>query len=171
MDLPDLLRGIIQHVMRRTMFYGLYRYRVISQARVFELSGGGTGGDTVSLQAVGTVEGLPDLVSLPKCHGLAGTTEELAPSTLVLVAFEGGDPGVPFIAHYMPGQPAPVSITLRATQGIYLAGAAPVALAAAVDSNIAALLAAVNVLNAAATPPKPALPGLPGVGASKVFAS
>jgi hypothetical protein len=42
---------------------------------------------------------------LPKAHGFASVTEDLMPSAMVLVQFEGGDPGAPFVVHYLSGPP------------------------------------------------------------------
>jgi hypothetical protein len=116
--LDELFRAIVEHLTKRMRFYGFYRYRVISQTEAFDLGGGAPGGDVVTLQAATKVDGLPGLVSLPKNHGLAGTTEHLAPSTLVLVGFEGGNPGAPFVCHVLPGQALPLSITIGASSTI-----------------------------------------------------
>lgn len=116
--LDELFRDIVAHLTSRVRFYGMYRYRVISQTEAFELGGDGTGGDVVTLQAASKIDGLPGLVSLPKNHGLAGTTEHLTPSTLVLVGFEGGNPGAPFVCHVLPGQALPLSITISSVDTI-----------------------------------------------------
>ena len=159
-DLSELLGLIAKHKTSNTRYYGAYRYRVLEQS-----------GDYVSLQSVGAVAGLPDLPMVPKAHGIGGKSESLAPSTLVLVMFEGGDPGAPFVSHILSRQQPPTTITIDVRDSIHLGEAGtPVALAAATDDNISALLAAVNVLNGLATPPKPSLPGLPSVAASKVYA-
>lgn len=181
MDLPELVKATVKHLIRPTLFYGAFRYRVLEQI-----------GDLVSLQAVATVEGLPDQIMLPKCHGLGGTTEQLVPSTLVLVEFEGGDPAAPFVAHYMPGQPVPLSTTLKssdkfsvfsgdfnvdakntaniiAEEAVYLGGGEmqPAAVGTLVDDRLVTLLNAVNAaLGALAIPP---IAPLGSVQSNKVY--
>ncbi|MFS8068764.1 MAG: hypothetical protein ACMG6S_20580 [Byssovorax sp.] len=190
--LDELLRSIVEHLTKKTMFYGFYRYRVISQTEAFELGGGGTGGDMVTLQAASKLDGLPGLVSLPKNHGLAGTTEHLAPSTLVLVGFEGGNPGAPFVCHVLPGQALPLSITIGAVDTIdassgdvnvdasdtanIIAGTAvyiggdemkPAAVGTLTDARLATLLNAVNSI--AVVVGVPTTPPLGSVTSDKVY--
>ena len=190
--LDELLRSIIEHVMRRTMFFGLYRYRVISQTASFGLGGGGTGGDVVTLQAASKIDGLPDLVALPKAHGLAGTTEHLAPSTLVLVGFEGGNPAAPFVCHVLPRQARPMSITVASVDtidisssdvnvaaadtaniiagtAVYIGGGQmfPAAVGSLTDARLVTLLNAVNSI--AVVVGVPTTPPLGSVGSDKVY--
>jgi hypothetical protein len=100
-DINELFRRLIAWLTQKTIYYGFYRYRVIEQL-----------GDTVSLQAVGDVNGLKDQLRLPKMHGFSSVKEDLKPASLVLVGFEGGNPGAPFIAHYFPGPPIATNITI-----------------------------------------------------------
>jgi hypothetical protein len=132
MDFPGLLAAMVKHLTRKAMYFGCYRYRVLEQV-----------GSLVSLQAVGSVEGLPDMLMLPKAHGFASVTEDLMPSAMVLVQFEGGDPGAPFIAHYLSGPPLPNKILIDAQTEIKLGAAAEqfVALAATTDANFTAIKA------------------------------
>lgn len=118
-DLTDLIVGIVRHLLAPTRYYGFYAYRVVAQEAA----------DKVSLQAVGGPKGLPDVPYAPKASGLAGATEECTPGTLVLVGFQGGDPGAPFIAFRLPSTPK--SVTVNAEQTITLGGAGAVAAARA----------------------------------------
>ncbi|KYF64529.1 hypothetical protein [Sorangium cellulosum] len=92
-DLARLLRFIESGIRRLMVYSWVHPYRVMSQNVV---SG------RLNLQAVN--EGdvlLPQLVEVPKAHGSPGIDEKCRPGTIVLVGFQGGNPGAPFIAHYI----------------------------------------------------------------------
>jgi hypothetical protein len=110
MATADLFLRIVEHITKKTRYYGFYPYRVVEQV-----------GDRLSLQAVGSVEGLPDQLLLDKAHGFAGVKEVCAPASLVLVGFQGGSPGAPFIAFFLPS--TPVSVTIDAQTEIRLGDA------------------------------------------------
>ncbi|WP_438020705.1 hypothetical protein WMF18_17225 [Sorangium sp. So ce315] len=88
------LLQFIEAGIRRLMVYSwVHPYRVMSQNEKSE---------RLNLQAVN--EGdvlLPQLVEVPKAHGSPGVKEVCRPGTIVLVGFQRGNPGAPYIAHYI----------------------------------------------------------------------
>lgn len=78
------LRSIVGEALPRLRFYGLYEYRVYEMA-----------GDRVRLQAVDSVEGMPDVLPVSMRPGVAGAWSELTPASRVLVQFIAGDPSRP----------------------------------------------------------------------------
>lgn len=83
------LRAIVREFFPQLTFLGLFEYRVVSQNAAGE----------VSLQVVEKRAGLDDLPRVSARPGTAGTSSTLAPGSTVLVGFEQGDSGRPFIAH------------------------------------------------------------------------
>lgn len=116
-DLSSIVASIVERLTRpwRT-FLGFYPYRVQAQD-----------GERLTLQSVGTA--LPDQLHLDKAHGMAGAGEQCALGSIVLVGFQGGDPGAPFVAFYLPS--VPVRATVDATTLIELGAGATVAMALA----------------------------------------
>jgi hypothetical protein len=101
MSVVDSVRRLLQLVedrlTRRMVFSSLHPYRVQSQNLAT---------DRLNLQAVN--EGavlLPQLVEIPKAHGLQGARERCRPGSIVLVGFQGGSPGAPFVEAYLPATP------------------------------------------------------------------
>lgn len=80
---------------REQRFYGTYRYRVYSDSR----------DNTLNLQVVRPVSGLPDVLPVSIATGLAGARTKLDEGEIVKVAFDEGDITMPFVAHYPPGDP------------------------------------------------------------------
>lgn len=74
-------------------FYGTYRYQVFSDPN----------DNTLNLQVVRPVSGLPDVLPVSIAAGLAGGRTHLKAGEIVRVAFDEGDPTMPFVAHYPPG--------------------------------------------------------------------
>jgi len=137
MDLSDYLKRIIAHVMKKAVYYGLFKYRVTEQAA-----------DKVSLKAVNQDRHFPDQLFIKKAHGLQGVSEMCAEGSHVLVGFEGGDPGRPYVAHYLDGTPRWVNINATQPLGIKLGTITgvhnplqPIALAPGVSSAFAAVFA------------------------------
>jgi hypothetical protein len=101
--LPRLLRAIVQRVTEGPL-WGAYRYKVVSMAP----------DGRVNLQVVRKSSGVPDLLPVTQWPGVAGAYAELADGAEVLVEFEEGDRGRPFIAHFTPrdgGGHSPESIS------------------------------------------------------------
>jgi hypothetical protein len=150
------MRDLVAQWTRGTRFYGFFPYKVVDDT---------TG--RPSLQAVGVVDGLPsaifpDQLYLDKAHGIPGTTSNLAKDTVVLVGFQGGDPGAPFVAFYLRNQPLPVSVEIDASTTITMdapsillggASAVPLAKGGVVDLNFAAVIAKLNTALAALSLP------------------
>lgn len=102
MDLQRALRSIVAHLTRRTLFHGLYEYRVVQE----EIRPGDIPGSAqLVLQIVSKIDGLDDAPRLDRVHGGAAIGEQCRPGSLVLVGFIGGDPARPFVAHYQPSLP------------------------------------------------------------------
>jgi hypothetical protein len=140
-SLDTLVSAIVERLTRpwRT-FLGFYAYRVQSQT-----------GERVTLQSVGT--SLPDQLHLDKAHGMAGQSEQCALGSIVLVGFQGGDPGAPFVAFYLPSVPVRATVDATTTIELGAGGALPVALAPALQTyatDVAAFQADVKIQLAAA---------------------
>ncbi|XXX73875.1 hypothetical protein WMF30_40135 [Sorangium sp. So ce134] len=139
-ELARLLRFIESCIHRRMAYSWVHPYRVMSQNTV---SG------RLSLQAVNEGDILPpQLVEVPKAHGTPGVDERCRPGTIVLVGFQGGDPGAPFVAHYIepvrrPGEAetpvTPLELELDAQNEIR-AGAGATLGAARVNDTVTVLL-------------------------------
>lgn len=143
-SLDTLVSAIVERLTRpwRT-FLGFYAYRVQSQT-----------GERVTLQSVGT--SLPDQLHLDKAHGMAGQSEQCALGSIVLVGFQGGDPGAPFVAFYLPSVPVRATVDATTTIELGAGGAVPVALAPALQTyatDVAAFQADVKIQLAAAGHP------------------
>jgi hypothetical protein len=89
--LPRLLQALVQRITEGPL-WGSYRYRVVSMAP----------DGRVNLQVVRKADGIPDLLPVPVWPGIAGAHAELAAGAEVLVEFEGGDRGAPYVAHFTP---------------------------------------------------------------------
>lgn len=134
-----LLQLVEDRMVRRMVFSSLHPYRVSSQNLAT---------DRINLQAVN--EGavlLPQLVEIPKAHGLQGARERCRPGSIVLVGFQGGSPGAPFVAAYLPATPLELEIDATtevrvgpsAAQVTLAGGVLPLAVAAPVQALAAAL--------------------------------
>jgi hypothetical protein len=88
-ELADALVAIARHALAGKL-YGAYRYRVVQ-----------TEGDRVTLQAVSKAPGLPDLTRVDMWPGVAGCHAQLTPGAHVMVEFEAGDRGLPFVSHFI----------------------------------------------------------------------
>lgn len=175
----ELFARIVAHLTRKTRFYGFYLYEVKTDLDLDPRSSGAASSaqantSTTSLVPIEGPAGLPasilgDQMYIPKAHGLPGAASQLAPGTRVLVGFIGGNPGEPFVAFYLGGQPLPVAISVSASDRIVLGSEASAKTAAYgqdSDSNFASLRTAVNdcrlALSIAPIPP------LGSVGSPKV---
>lgn len=135
-DLSSIVSAIVERLTRpwRT-FLGFYAYRVQSQT-----------GERVTLQSVGT--SLPDQLHLDKAHGMAGQSEQCALGSIVLVGFQGGDPGAPFVAFYLPSVPVRATVDATTTIELGAGGAVPVALAPALQTWATAVTADLGTISA-----------------------
>lgn len=97
--LPRLLAALVQHVAEGPL-WGSYRYRVVSQ----------NSDGRLNLQAVNKASGVPDLLPLTPWPGIPGATFEITEGSEVLVEFEGGNRGKPFVSKF--DQSVPVSLSL-----------------------------------------------------------
>lgn len=98
----------------RRAFFGVYRYRVVSQA---ETDG------RLTLQAVRKLAGLPDVLPVSAWPGIAGASSQPQLGAIVVVAFFEGDPAQPFVTHYEPSEGAgflPVSSTIDASGTVHI---------------------------------------------------
>lgn len=86
--IAGVLRSIIQHVARERLD-SVYRYRVVRMAQ-----------ERVDVQAVSTVAGLPDLLSISVWPGIAGAHAQLTPGSELLVGFIEGSRGQPYVAGF-----------------------------------------------------------------------
>jgi hypothetical protein len=88
-----LSRALGAIVRRHTggQLWGSYRYRVASMA-----------GKRVNLEVVSRAAGVPSLLPVTMWPGIAGAEITLKQGAQVLVEFEEGDRGKPFISHYTP---------------------------------------------------------------------
>ncbi|MFT3773016.1 MAG: hypothetical protein QM820_47135 [Minicystis sp.] len=156
------LRDLVAHWTRKTRFYGFYPYKVDDEAV-----------ERVSLKAIGVVDGLPsevfpDQLHVDKAHGIAGVRSTLTKDSIVLVGFKGGDPGSPFVAFYLPGQPLPMSVQLDAQQTVKLGQAShPAAYGDLIDTALGTLRVALNGL--LTTAGQPTIPAFSSVKATKVL--
>ncbi|XXY23363.1 hypothetical protein WME88_27505 [Sorangium sp. So ce216] len=91
-EFAQLLRFVEERVLRWLVFSSFHPYRVQKQV-----------GDRLNLQAVNEDNGLrmPEIPNVPKAHGTPGVREACRPGTIVLVGFHSGDPGAPYVAHYI----------------------------------------------------------------------
>lgn len=110
---------------------------------------------------------LPDLLYIHKIPGLPGGTSTLPAEAVVLIGFQGGDPGSPFVAAYVSGTPTLVALDATA---IRMGGGAagPVSLAAKTDAAIATLTTAINAILSASG--KPSIPTPPSTASTKLSA-
>lgn len=93
-------RIIEKRLRRRQVYSSLHPYRVQRQD-----------GDRLNLQAVNEGDDLlPEIPNLLKAHGMQGLKEVCRPGSIVLVGFQGGDPGKPFVAHFLEAQPLEAEI-------------------------------------------------------------
>jgi hypothetical protein len=83
--------------------YGTYRYRVYSDP----------GDGSLNLQVVRPLAGLPDVIPALQSAGIAGALSSLRPGELVRVAFDEGDPCLPYVASYTQGDSAGVAPIAR----------------------------------------------------------
>jgi hypothetical protein len=98
--LADLFRAVEERMRRRLIFASLHPYRIVRQS-----------GARVSLQAVNEREVLlPQLVEVDKAHGAQGLSELCGGGGIVLVGFQGGSPGAPFVASYLDARPLEVEL-------------------------------------------------------------
>ncbi|KYG11406.1 hypothetical protein BE21_57490 [Sorangium cellulosum] len=102
MNLSDLLSRLETKIHRHTVLYGTHLYRVISQ-----------NGDTLNLQAVASIDGLPNQIETPKAHGIPGVSSECRPGSLVCVAFRNGKRGQPYVVSYL--DTTPINVTIDAS--------------------------------------------------------
>ena len=121
-SLDTLVAAIVERLTRPWRTYlGFYAYRVQAQD-----------GERLTLQSVGT--SLPDQLHLDKSHGMAGAAEQCALGSIVLVGFQGGDPGAPFVAFYLPSVPVRATVDASATIELGAGGVVAVALAPALQT-------------------------------------
>jgi hypothetical protein len=126
-SLDTLVSAIVERLTRPWRTYlGFYPYRVQSQT-----------GDRLTLQSVGT--GMDDEIQLDKAHGMAGQSEQNALGSIVLVGFQGGDRGAPFVAFYLPSVPVRATIDASGTIELGAGGTVAVALAPALQAYSTAL--------------------------------
>jgi hypothetical protein len=153
----ELFQRIVAHLTRKTRFLGFYLYEVKDDIALDPRSSapstvGQAVTSTTSLIPLEGPDGLPasilsDQMYIPKAHGLPGSSSQLAPGTQVLVGFIGGNPGKPFVAHYLGGQPLPVALSLSASDRIVLGSEVSAKTAAYgqdSDANFSSLRTAVN---------------------------
>jgi hypothetical protein len=76
--------------------YGSYRYRVFAD----------NGDGTANLQAVRRVPGLPDVLPVSQSAGIGRAVSSLSQGDIVRIAFDEGDPTMPYIASYAAGDPS-----------------------------------------------------------------
>lgn len=122
--LRSALERLVRWVTRDSLYLGQYTCQVVAQG------------------ADGTLDLLPDdprlraqgLQAVPILHGLPGVKVQVAPGERVLLAFENGDPRLPYAALWHPGQVLSVEI----------GGSIPVALSTLVDAAFAAHVATFN---------------------------
>lgn len=75
--------------------YGTYRYRVYSDPK----------DGALDLQAVRPIAGLPDVLPVLQSAGIAGALSRLLPGAIVRIAFDEGDPTMPYVSGYASGSP------------------------------------------------------------------
>jgi hypothetical protein len=89
------LSRVLKAIVRRHTegpLWGTYRYRVASMAP----------DKRVNLQVARKSSGVPDVLPVKMWPGLAGADVTLAQGAEVLVEFEEGDRGKPFVSHFTP---------------------------------------------------------------------
>jgi hypothetical protein len=91
-DILAPLLALERRIRRRMAFYGMHPYRIMRQ----DLG-------RLNLQAVN--EGsprIPATLAIEKTNGAQGIKEVCRPGELVLVGFQRGSPGAPYVAAYLP---------------------------------------------------------------------
>lgn len=83
------IRGIIREMMANLTFFGAYRYRVVDMAV-----------NRVTLQAVDSELGLPDISPIAIHSGVAGAWAKLAPGAIVIVTFADGKETMPMVTAF-----------------------------------------------------------------------
>ena len=122
--LVELVLRIFASLTRWTRFHGLYAYEVLDDStdvtgsHEHELGISTVPGGEVNLRNVSGFDELPDLIAVPKAHGMPGAWSVLAAGTVALIGFKGGRPSQPFVASYLPWQPTPIETGLDATTTI-----------------------------------------------------
>lgn len=135
--LSRVLRAIVKRHTDGPL-WGTYRYQVVSMAP----------DKRVNLRVVRKSSGVPDVLPVKMWPGLAGADMTLEQGAEVLVEFEEGDRGKPFVSHFTPvggGGFVPVSISLcggtRPAAGVgsgvtvFLTPGTPVAITGTVSGN------------------------------------
>lgn len=108
-----------------------YRFRVVVQE-----------GERLTLQAVDSVDGMPDMRAIEVWPGVPGVTATHKPGSIVLVEFPSGDPGKVVVRSFGPGKPLALKLDADTIVGIGGAGAThPAAKADAMLTWVAELLA------------------------------
>jgi len=105
--LAGLITAITETITSQRLF-GVYRYRVVSQAA----------DDRVDMQALDP--DLPDLRAISPWPGIPGARAKITPGGEALVMFAGGDRAAPLVmgyAHYGASGYTPVSLTLGGDSG------------------------------------------------------
>jgi hypothetical protein len=92
--------------------YGTYRYRVYAD----------TNDGTLSLQVVRPVSGLPDVLPVTKVSGISGAVSHLNSGEIVRVAFDEGDPELPYVANFPAGDPEKASPLARMSDMVLSGG-------------------------------------------------
>jgi hypothetical protein len=131
----EWFEAIIVSVTKRTRFYGFYPFRVTAVS-----------GSTASVAPILPLSaGLDPIPYLSLIPGIPGTTATLAVDSVVLLGFQAGNQGYPFLAFHLSA-PLPASVQFDATTDIKIGGASAVALAKAgvVDLNFVAVIAKLN---------------------------
>jgi hypothetical protein len=140
--LRGALERLVRWATRDALFLGQFTAQVVTQA-----------GD-------GTLDLMPDdqrlratgLQSVPIRHGLPGCKVKIPPGERVLLAFDAGDPRLPYAALWHEGQVLEVQI----------GGALAVAIAQYVDANFQALKLSFDAhVHASAAPLSPTSPPIP----------
>jgi hypothetical protein len=121
----DALARIVEALLPDLKYRGTYEFRVVTQE-----------GERLNLQPVRAATGLPDLARVPVRPGMAGMRADVAPGSLVLVAFVDADPSRPaVVAHDAPDAPGWMPLALE------LGGPAALGVARTTDAIAAGTLA------------------------------
>jgi hypothetical protein len=97
------LRAIVEQLASKLRYHAAARYRVVEKV-----------GDRYHLQAVRKGQ-WPDMTHVSAMPGAAGYDADLAPGTIVLVAFIEGDPTLPIITSFEGPdgeRPTPISVAI-----------------------------------------------------------
>jgi len=116
----EIFRNLVARLTRETRFHGFYLYEVTDNA-------------PTSKPSLIPVEGppglpstvMPDQLACPTLFGVPGARAELVKGARVLVGFQGGNPGRPFVGFHLenrPGSVLPSTVTLDATSTLTLGG-------------------------------------------------